>query len=187
MNLWPNPDPFGFGELWPEDASFYEDAAATTQIQAKYPLDTILLVKISEDSPCAPGSMWFTERAVDMGSHGFNFVLQECVYYSPPPVLHAEFHALACSGWRPFEAQFVDDSTGSPDKWYWRFGDGEHSSAQHPTHTYAGYGSYDVQLEAGLGVDWSFCTKINYIVVLLPPLPISLFIPVWTIHICPDE
>jgi hypothetical protein len=104
----------------------------------------------------------------------------------PPPVLHAEFHALACLGWRPFEAQFIDDSTGSPDRWYWRFGDGGHSGAQHPSHVYAGYGAFDVQLEAGLGVDWSFCTKIGYIVVLLPPLPLSTFIPEWSIDICPD-
>jgi len=104
MNLWPDPDPFGFGELWPEDASFYEDAAATTQIQAKYPLDTILLVKISEDSPCIPGSMWFTERAVDMGSHGFNFVLQECIHYSPP-IPGIQLHPLdsrwSCAGAPP--------------------------------------------------------------------------------------
>ena len=97
LDDWPDPEPFGFGELWPEDASFVVDAAATVQIQTKYPHDTIPLVKISVDDPCMPGSLWFTERAIDMGSHGYAFVLQECIYYAPSvPVLHLH---PCCSKW----------------------------------------------------------------------------------------
>jgi hypothetical protein len=33
---------------------------------------------------------------------------------------------------------FTDTSTGSPDRWYWDFGDGEYSELQHPTHTFYG-------------------------------------------------
>ncbi|MBB3167898.1 PKD domain-containing protein [Simiduia aestuariiviva] len=46
-------------------------------------------------------------------------------------------------------ASFVDsssDSDGSVVSWTWDFGDGNVSSAQHPSHTYAAAGSYSVTL-----------------------------------------
>ena len=49
---------------------------------------------------------------------------------------------LACS--------FTDlsgDSDGSVESWSWTFGDGETSTAQNPSHTYAGDGDYSVTLE----------------------------------------
>ena len=84
MNDWPVPDPWGFGEIFPEDGTFYEDAGATAQIKARWALDDILLVKISEVDPCIPGSPPFFERWIDAGTHGYNFILQECDYYNPP-------------------------------------------------------------------------------------------------------
>jgi len=41
---------------------------------------------------------------------------------------------------------FADASTGSPTAWAWNFGDGNTSTAQNPTHTYAAAGSYFVSL-----------------------------------------
>lgn len=47
-------------------------------------------------------------------------------------------------------AQFSDHSTesgsGRITSWAWKFGDGATSTAQNPSHTYAGAGSYDVSL-----------------------------------------
>jgi PKD repeat protein len=43
---------------------------------------------------------------------------------------------------------FLDTSTGAPTDWSWSFGDGGTSSAQNPTHTYGGAGSYAVTLTA---------------------------------------
>lgn len=43
---------------------------------------------------------------------------------------------------------FTDLSTGTPTAWLWDFGDGNSSTAQNPTHTYAAPGSYTVQLTA---------------------------------------
>lgn len=37
----------------------------------------------------------------------------------------------------PDTVQFTDTSTGSPHAWLWSFGDGETSTAQNPSHTYA--------------------------------------------------
>lgn len=39
---------------------------------------------------------------------------------------------------------FNDNSTGNPTTWYWEFGDGTTSTAQHATHTYATPGIYSV-------------------------------------------
>jgi PKD repeat protein len=46
---------------------------------------------------------------------------------------------------------FTDTSTGSPTSWLWAFGDGETSTAQNPTHTYATTGDYTVTLTASRG------------------------------------
>lgn len=45
---------------------------------------------------------------------------------------------------------FTDTSTGSPNNWFWEFGDGEVSNLQHPTHTYVGSAptTFDVKLTA---------------------------------------
>jgi PKD repeat protein len=43
-------------------------------------------------------------------------------------------------------ATFVDQSSGTPTSWLWTFGDGNTSTQQNPTHTYASGGSYQVCL-----------------------------------------
>jgi hypothetical protein len=59
--------------------------------------------------------------------------------------------AQACAG----TFAFTDQSTRGASSWLWRFGDGTTSTQQHPTHTYAAPGSYDVKLRAcnSLGCD----------------------------------
>src|SRR5690606_26001555 len=42
--------------------------------------------------------------------------------------------------------QFTDESLDLPQTWFWEFGDGETSSDQNPTHTYANEGVYSVSL-----------------------------------------
>ncbi|HVM88599.1 MAG TPA: PKD domain-containing protein [Puia sp.] len=44
-----------------------------------------------------------------------------------------------------FTVNFIDQSTGA-SKWLWNFGDGTTSSQQNPTHTYKGYGNYNITL-----------------------------------------
>lgn len=42
--------------------------------------------------------------------------------------------------------RFFDTSIGDVTEWFWNFGDGEYSYEQNPTHTYSGYGFYEVAL-----------------------------------------
>ncbi len=42
--------------------------------------------------------------------------------------------------------QFSDTSTGPPSSWSWSFGDGASGTAQNPSHTFAGSGTYTVAL-----------------------------------------
>ncbi len=64
----------------------------------------------------------------------------------------AEFEADKTTGLVPPSevVTFTDLSTGSPDRWYWDFGDGLYSYEQHPTHTYYGEAGegYSVTLKA---------------------------------------
>ncbi len=48
---------------------------------------------------------------------------------------------------------FTDYSSGNIDTWYWNFDDGNSSTQQHPTHTYAIPGTYNVCLTAYNSVD----------------------------------
>ena len=49
-----------------------------------------------------------------------------------------------CSG----TVDFTDSTTNNPTSWSWDFGDGNNSTAQNPTHTYAAAGTYQVTLIA---------------------------------------
>lgn len=46
----------------------------------------------------------------------------------------------------PNGIQFVDESMGNPNMWFWDFGDGNSSSLQDPEHTFAQMGAYIVTL-----------------------------------------
>lgn len=48
----------------------------------------------------------------------------------------------------PYQAKFVDQSTGTPTSWYWTFGDGGANVLQNPSRTYAANGTYNVCLKA---------------------------------------
>ncbi len=57
------------------------------------------------------------------------------------------FSADVVAGNIPFYVTFTDTSTGSPDRWWWDFGDGSvGSTLQNPTHTYLCQGTYSVTL-----------------------------------------
>ncbi|PWR69848.1 PKD domain-containing protein [Methanospirillum lacunae] len=60
--------------------------------------------------------------------------------------LAADFMVDKASGSTPITIQFTDKSTGSPDSWYWNFGDGSNSVKQNPVHTYTISGQFPVSL-----------------------------------------
>ncbi len=69
------------------------------------------------------------------------------------------------------QANFMDASTGAVD-WLWSFGDGITSTAEHPTHTYAAPGDYDVRLYVENAIK-SWDTLRQTITVEALPLPLS--------------
>jgi len=56
--------------------------------------------------------------------------------------LVANFTGNVSSGTAPLNVSFTDTSTGTPDEWYWDFGDGDISNEQNPIHTYLSAGNY---------------------------------------------
>ena len=47
----------------------------------------------------------------------------------------------------PLNVSFTDISMGTPNAWFWNFGDGTFSNEQNPTHTYLSSGNYSVTLK----------------------------------------
>jgi PKD repeat protein len=89
-----------------------------------------------------------------------------------PPV--AEFSGSPTSGSATLTVVFIDASTGPPTSWAWDFGDGQTSTLQNPGVTYAVPGTFTVSLTASNGVGADTETKIDYVVVTVPP-PLAEF------------
>lgn len=60
--------------------------------------------------------------------------------------LAANFTSNVSSGTASLKVSFTDTSTGTPDAWYWDFGDGEISAERNPVHTYLSAGNYTASL-----------------------------------------
>jgi gliding motility-associated-like protein len=70
--------------------------------------------------------------------------ISKIVTITEPPV--AKFGANTTTGCHPdLTVNFTDSSSGA-SSWQWDFGDGTTSTAQNPSHTFNGYGNYNVTL-----------------------------------------
>jgi PKD repeat protein len=78
----------------------------------------------------------------------------------------ANFNVNTRSGSVPLTVHFIDTSTGSPDSWYWTFGDGSNSILQNPVHTYTSSGQYTVALTVRNDRGMDEKQKLEYIIVL---------------------
>lgn len=79
-----------------------------------------------------------------------------------PPV--ADFNASSTNSCST-TISFYDLSSNNPTSWLWDFGDGNTSTQQNPTHTYAGNGTYTVSLTATNQYGSNTETKLNYITI----------------------
>jgi PKD repeat protein len=79
--------------------------------------------------------------------------------------VQALFAANPTAGTMPLTVQFQDTSTGTPNDWYWDFGDGGTSTAQNPQHTYNLAGRYSVKLRAAYGALKDSLLKLDLITV----------------------
>lgn len=91
-----------------------------------------------------------------------------------PPV--ANFSGTPLTGTPGVVVNFTDESTtpaGSITSWAWNFGDGETSTEQSPSHTYAAVGTYTVELTVTGTEGTDSETKTDYITVTaaLPVIP----------------
>ncbi|MER2999000.1 PKD domain-containing protein [Pontibacter populi] len=103
----------------------------------------------------------------------------ELIIY-PNPV--AEFSSVGqCEkGAVTFEDKSTTSVTGNEIiSWHWDFGDGTTSAEQHPTHTYATAGTYDVTLTIQTA---STCSNVKVNKVKVYPLPIADFTAPETCH-----
>ncbi len=78
-----------------------------------------------------------------------------------PPV--ADFSASPVIGDAPLTVTFTDDSSDGITSWLWDFGDGESSTDQNPTHTYAIPGSFTVTLTVTKPTGSDSEEKANYV------------------------
>jgi PKD repeat protein len=101
-------------------------------------------IEIVKASGCYPDSV-FTKANTNYNSSRSNMADNGSI---APIYLNADFNADLQTGQWPFKVQFSDLSTGSPDSWYWNFGDGNYSIEQNPNHTYNNTGMYSVSLVA---------------------------------------
>lgn len=72
-----------------------------------------------------------------------------------------------CTG----DVMFTDLSTNGPTQWNWDFGDGNTSTSQNPSHTYAANGTYTVELTATNANGSDVITQTSLIVVNMPTAP----------------
>jgi len=82
----------------------------------------------------------------------------------------ANFSAKPIEGKVPLTVAFTDESTKSPTKWNWTFGDGTSSAIQNPTHKYSKVGKYTVTLTATNNNGSDTVTKADYIKVVTKPV-----------------
>ena len=87
-------------------------------------------------------------------------------------LIKADFIGTPTSGAAPLKVQFTDRSTGSPNNWFWDFGDGQTAAGvQNPSHTYLYGGKYTVTLSVTLGQEIDRAVKKDYINVVGGPSP----------------
>ena len=79
--------------------------------------------------------------------------------------LTADFSASDSTFCQGTSVTFTDLSTGNPTSWAWDFGDGNSSTLQNPTHTYASVGTYDVSLTVTTSTGSDSETKTGFITV----------------------
>ncbi len=91
------------------------------------------------------------------------------VNLSDPPVANFNATGPFCDG---NTITFTDNSTAGITAWSWDFGDGNNSTVQNPTHTYAGPGVYTVSLTVSVGSCQSLPHTFN---VTIYPNPVSDF------------
>ncbi|MFP4322538.1 MAG: beta strand repeat-containing protein [Anaerolineales bacterium] len=106
----------------------------------------------------------------DGGNNTQTAIIEVLPTVNPPPV--ASFSYTPDPVIAGQAVTFTDTSTNSPTGWAWDFGDGNTSTEQNPTHTYASDGPYTVTLTAS-NAGGSNPTTVG--ITVNPPPPVASF------------
>jgi len=121
-----------------------------------------------------PGTFTVTLNASNV--YGFNVsVIADAVQALPAPT--AGFTFAPSEGNAPLAVQFTDISSGNVTAWHWDFGDGETSTEQNPSHTYANAGTYTVSLNASNAYGFNISTVKSAVNVLPAPVVNITYVP----------
>lgn len=140
----------------PYEATLYDDG------QAAFHFRNILLPDSTTNEPGSHGFVQFEIEALPGLDENTPIENTAGIYFdfNPPIITNTVTNLMvsalpdstpvAAFGYEAFSllVQFNDASGLSPDSWFWDFGDGGSSTLQHPEHTYASPGSYEVCLTA---------------------------------------
>ncbi len=85
----------------------------------------------------------------------------------------AGFSATNATGQFPLAVDFTDTSVKNPAQWAWDFGDGTTATDQHPSHTYAGPGSYAVSLTVTNSAGTNTRVRSDFITVTAEPITLT--------------
>ncbi len=136
---------------------------------------TLLLSLSGNIVPSSPiissGNSITIEQQTDAQGIGTGFLMEwNCISsISQPTANFFSPDSSSCSN----EIKFYDYTQGGVDSWSWDFGDGTHSTLQHPTHKYLQNGTYNVKLIAGNSYGLDSLIKSNYVSVNRPNAPIT--------------
>ncbi len=120
----------------------------------------------------------YSVRLTVNGELGTDMLIRENYIIVQDPLPVAEFDAIPKTGIAPLSVQFTDQSNGNINAWYWDFGDGTTSEAQHPEHVYDKVDTFTVSLTVAGTAGINTTTKTDYITtVTSPPVPDFEFSP----------
>jgi len=134
------------GSLWPATAVDFE-IGGTVIPATETPSGSGRWRAVWDGDSFAPGAYTITATATNENPNGPEIVSDsiDVELVAPGADLEA-FFPFDWSNCTLFECSFLDGSSGGPTSWLWDFGDGNTSTEQLPTHTYADYGVYTVSL-----------------------------------------
>lgn len=89
-----------------------------------------------------PGPGTYNVSLIIENTLGCTDTVSQTIVIDPPPVASFGF-SNACVN---TTVSFIDQTSPAASSWSWNFGDGNGSTAQNPSHTYATAGSYNVSL-----------------------------------------
>ncbi|MGH2451009.1 MAG: Ig-like domain-containing protein [Candidatus Limnocylindria bacterium] len=134
------------GSLWPATSVVF--TIGTTDIPAtETPSGSGRWRAVWDGDSFAPGPYTITATATNANPSGAETAVDSINVNLVAP--GADLEAFFPFDWSNCTLQvcsFLDGSSGGPTSWFWEFGDGNTSTDQLPTHTYANYGVYTVRL-----------------------------------------